>query len=128
MNKKMILLLLILCIPFTALAETVKVFVPGMVCPLCLVGIQKQFKKDVNDPKKDVLLDLENKIVTIHTKKKLSDDDIKKKIKNSGYEVKSIERVPEPTSQKETPADVLQEDPQPNASKKVEKQKEAKKP
>ncbi|MCB1198297.1 MAG: heavy-metal-associated domain-containing protein [Deltaproteobacteria bacterium] len=124
MNKKMILLFLILCIPFTALAETVKVFVPGMVCPLCLVGIQKQFKKDVENPKKDVLLDLENKIVTIHTKKKLSDAAIKQKIKNSGYEVKSIERVPTPTDPNETPSDVLQKDALPN----LEKQEEAKKP
>jgi len=101
MMKKIILGLILCFAPTLLFAETLKIYIPGMVCPLCLVGVQKQFKKDVADPKNDIVFDLESKIVTIvNTNKILSDKEINKKIKRSGYEAKSIERL---SDQKEKP-------------------------
>ncbi|MCB0326761.1 MAG: hypothetical protein KDD52_03995 [Bdellovibrionales bacterium] len=96
--KKLFFIFVILGFSSSVVAETIKAHVPGMVCPLCLVGIQKQFKKDVEDPKRDIVLDLENKTVTIYTKQNISDNKIKKKIKDGGYKVQSIERIPDQNS------------------------------
>ncbi len=80
-------------IAFSTKAETIKVHVPGMVCQMCVQGMQKQFKSAVNDAETDVQVDLDEKIVTLKTKVPITDDDIKKRVQNAGYNAKRIIRI-----------------------------------
>ena len=52
---------------FSTLAEKIKVHVPGMVCQMCVQGMQKQFKSAVKDAQKDVQVDLDTKVVSVST-------------------------------------------------------------
>ena len=74
-------------------AETIVASVNGMVCALCVVGIEKSFKKV---PAVDtVKVDLDKKTVTVHTKEGQVLDDalVTKTIVKAGYAVKSIART-----------------------------------
>ena len=83
----------------TALAdeesEDIRVFVKGMVCSFCVQGVEKQFKKQ--DVIEKVEVDLEDSLVSIWLKEgqKISDEKIDSLIKDSGYNVESIERLSE---------------------------------
>jgi copper chaperone CopZ len=68
-----------------------KVTVNGMVCSFCAQGIEKKMKA-LNETK-DVYVGLKNHLVVVEVKEglTLSQDVIKKIIKDAGYEVKSIE-------------------------------------
>jgi copper chaperone CopZ len=68
-----------------------KVTVNGMVCSFCAQGIEKKMK-DLSETK-DVYVGLKNHLVVVEVKEglTLSQDVIKKIIKDAGYEVKSIE-------------------------------------
>ena len=68
-----------------------KVTVNGMVCSFCAQGIEKKMKA-LNETK-DVYVGLKNRLVVVEVKEglTLSQDVIKKIIKDAGYEVKSIE-------------------------------------
>ena len=68
-----------------------KVTVNGMVCSFCAQGIEKKMKA-LNETK-DVYVGLKNRLVVVEVKDglTLSQDVIKKIIKDAGYEVKSIE-------------------------------------
>jgi copper chaperone CopZ len=68
-----------------------KVTVNGMVCSFCAQGIEKKMKA-LNETK-DVYVVLKNRLVVVEVKDglTLSQDSIKKIIKDAGYEVKSIE-------------------------------------
>jgi mercuric ion binding protein len=68
-----------------------KVTVNGMVCSFCAQGIEKKMKA-LNETK-DVYVGLKNRLVVVEVKDglTLSQDSIKKIIKDAGYEVKSIE-------------------------------------
>ena len=83
----------------TALAdqesEDIRVFVKGMVCSFCVQGVEKQFKKQ--DVIEKVEVDLEDSLVSIWLKEgqKISDEKIDSLIKDSGYNVESIERLTE---------------------------------
>ena len=89
----------------TALAneesEDIRVFVKGMVCSFCVQGVEKQFKKQVSIEKVEV--DLEDSLVSIWLKEgqKISDEKIDSLIKDSGYNVESIERLSEPVESSE---------------------------
>jgi len=76
----------------SALAETIKTTVNGMVCAFCATGIEKTFRKqpEVNTVK----VDLPKKLVTIITKpgKTLTDAKIKEVITYSGYTMGRIVR------------------------------------
>jgi len=67
----------------------VEIKINGLVCPSCAIGVKNIFKKSFYvkelkmDTKKQVLL-LEYKSIEIHPSK------IKKMVKDSGYEVRSI--------------------------------------
>ncbi len=63
----------------------VKVDVPGMVCQMCVQGMKKNFKSAVVDPDKDVIVDLDKKTVTVDLKEKISEEEIKKRVKDAGY-------------------------------------------
>jgi mercuric ion binding protein len=77
----------------TAYAEKISITVKGMVCSFCAQGIKKTFERKNGVEKVEV--DLDKKIVTISSAQgaTLSDDDIKKAIKDAGYEVLTIERT-----------------------------------
>ena len=68
-----------------------KVTVKGMVCSFCAQGIEKKIK--ALSETKDVYVDLKNRLVVVEVKEglTLSQDVIRKNIKDAGYEVKSIE-------------------------------------
>jgi copper chaperone CopZ len=68
-----------------------KVTVNGMVCSFCAQGIEKKMK--ALSETKDVYVGLKNHLVVVEVKEglTLSQDVIKKIIKDAGYEVKSIE-------------------------------------
>ena len=68
-----------------------KVTVNGMVCSFCAQGIEKKMKA-LNETK-DVYVGLKNRLVVVEVKEglTLSQDVIRKIIKDAGYEVKSIE-------------------------------------
>lgn len=76
----------------SALAETIKVTVNGMVCAFCATGIEKKLrtKTEVDTVK----VDLSTKLVTIKTKTGQTIDDAKvtEVIEYAGYSVKSIVR------------------------------------
>ena len=73
-------------------AEQISVKVPGMVCQMCVQGMRKAFKDVVASPERDVKVDLEKKLVHVKLKSSLTDDEIKKRIRGTGYKAQAIER------------------------------------
>jgi copper chaperone CopZ len=75
-----------------AQADTIVASVNGMVCAICVSGIEKSFKKNAAVEK--VIVDLENGKVTVDTKagSKLDDATVTKTIVNAGYAVTEITR------------------------------------
>ena len=92
MRKFLMITLLLIAMTGAAYAETITATVNGMVCPFCATGIEKTFQKQA--AVESVKVDLETKLVTIHTKKDQSIDDkaITKLIKDAGYDVTNIKR------------------------------------
>lgn len=84
------LLLALLFIPGLAFAEKVVVEVPGMVCQMCVQGMKANFKSAVENPDKDVVVDLDNKTVTLNLKEKISNEEIEKRVQDAGYNAKKI--------------------------------------
>ena len=81
-----------------ALAST-KVTVNGMVCSFCAQGIEKSLTK--LDETKAVFVDLKNKVVVVEAKegKTLNEKLIKEEITDSGYDVVSVETIPQTVGQ-----------------------------
>ena len=77
----------------SSFADTLKIKVDGMVCGFCASSIEKKMR--ANKATADVYVSLENKIVAVSEKTglKLDDAALKAQIADSGYEVKTIERV-----------------------------------
>ncbi len=75
-----------------ARAETIVASVNGMVCSICVSGIEKSFRK--NPAVEKVNVDLESGKVTVDTKVGANLDDAKvtKTIINAGYAVTEITR------------------------------------
>lgn len=75
-----------------ARAETIVASVNGMVCAICVAGIEKSFQK--NPAVEKVNVDLETGKVTVDTKAGASLDDaaVTKTIVNAGYAVTGITR------------------------------------
>ena len=92
---KHLLLVVSLGLSLTSLSSlatpSYKVTVNGMVCSFCAQGIEKKMK--ALSETKDVYVGLKNRLVVVEVKDglTLSQDIIKKIIKDAGYEVKSIE-------------------------------------
>ena len=82
---------LALCSP--ANAETIKTSVNGMVCAFCATGIEKSFKQQ--PAVQSVNVDLDNRLVTVETKKgqTLDDATCTKLITDAGFSVVSIQRA-----------------------------------
>lgn len=89
---KTLLIISILFLSPTVLAEEITIKVKGMVCSLCAQGIEKKFK--AMEEVKDIKVDLGEKVVTVSTKgeKTIPDEKVKKIITEAGYNVGSIER------------------------------------
>ena len=77
-----------------ARAESIVASVNGMVCSICVAGIEKSFRK--NPAVEKVNVDLENGKVTVDTKAgaKIDDATVTKTIVNAGYAVTEITRKP----------------------------------
>jgi mercuric ion binding protein len=90
--KKIIIALSVFLISASAFAETAKVQVNGMVCAFCAQGIKKKFAENPNVESCEV--DLDKKIVEVKIKKDktVSDEEIKKIIKDAGYAAIKLER------------------------------------
>jgi copper chaperone CopZ len=87
-----LVLLIALSLCGVAAADTIRATVNGMVCGFCATGIEKTFRAQPEVKAVDV--DLENKLVTIHTREGQTMDDskIKKLLGNAGYSVMGIVR------------------------------------
>jgi len=92
MRYTLLVLIIILSLGGTAAADTIQATVNGMVCGFCATGIEKTFRAQSEISAVDV--DLENKLVTIHTKQGRTIDDSKVKtlLGNAGYSVVRIVR------------------------------------
>ena len=91
--RHLILMLIILSgQSVSAVAETIRTTVNGMVCAFCATGIEKTFRKQPEVA--TVHVDLPKKVVTITTKpgKTLSDEKIKEVVTYSGYTMGKIDR------------------------------------
>jgi copper chaperone CopZ len=78
---------------------SMKVTVNGMVCSFCAQGIEKSLLK--LDETKAVMVDLKNKVVVVEAKegKTLNEKLIKEEITDSGYDVVSVETIPQTVAQ-----------------------------
>ena len=90
MRKIFLLIMFLFAFSSQILAGEIVVRIKGLVCSFCAYSIQKVMKKDNRIEKTTV--DFENKTVTLHTKEKMSDAEVKEKIKDAGYNVESIVR------------------------------------
>lgn len=86
--KKLVILTLLFTL--NVFAQKIVVDVPGMVCQMCVQGMKKNFKTAVENPDKDVLVDLDKKTVTVNLKAKISEDEIKKRVNDAGYNAEKI--------------------------------------
>jgi copper chaperone CopZ len=90
--RKTILAMVLLAASAAAGAATIEMKVNGLVCAFCAQGIEKTLKtKPAVD---EVIVSLKRKMVVVTTKKDqdVKDEELKKALTESGYEVKSIAR------------------------------------
>ena len=94
MRLTLLTLTTLISLSASALAETVRVTVNGMVCAFCATSIEKTFKKEPQVA--TVEIDLKKKLVTIMTKRgtTISDAKIHEVINYAGYTHTSIVREP----------------------------------
>jgi len=99
MKKIFIATLLALTLSPVFAVTSMKVTVNGMVCSFCAQGIEKNLLK--LDQTKAVMVDLKNKLVIVEAKegKTLNEKLIKEEIADSGYDVVSIETIPQTVAQ-----------------------------
>ena len=92
MRYKLLVLLIVLTFSGAAAADTITATIHGNACNLCATAIEKTFR--AQPEVKSVDVDLENKLVTIHTKRgqTLDDAKIKKLLGNAGYSVAAVKR------------------------------------
>ena len=94
MRKFIVVIIVLLnCFPFFSKADfkkQVKVDVPGMVCQMCVQGMKKNFSSLVNDPETDVIVDLDKKTVLVTLKIETTDEEIKKRVQDAGYNAENI--------------------------------------
>jgi copper chaperone CopZ len=92
MRYKLLVLFIWLSLWGAAAADTIQATVNGMVCGFCATGIEKTFRAQPEVNTVDV--DLENKLVTIHTKQGriIDDSKVRRLLGNAGYSVVRIVR------------------------------------
>jgi len=76
-----------------AQADTIQMRVHGEICRSCAQEVEKALRK--NAAAADVMVSLENHLVAVETKpgRDIPDDELKKVLIASGYDVTSIERT-----------------------------------
>jgi copper chaperone CopZ len=92
MRYTLLVLVTALSLCGVAAADIIQITVNGMACALCVTGIEKSFRAQPEVVSVDV--DLENNLVTIHTRQARTVDDskIKTVLGNAGYSVVRIVR------------------------------------
>ena len=81
-----------------AAADTIEMNVNGLVCAFCAQGIEKTLRK--NPATADVIVSLEDRLVAVETKPDMdiADQDLRKALTDSGYDVKTIIRTQTPVA------------------------------
>jgi hypothetical protein len=92
MRYKLLVLFICLGLCGAAAADTVQAIINGKVYGLCATGIDKTFR--AQPEVKSVDVDLENKLVTIHTRegRTIGDSKIRELLGSAGYSVTGIVR------------------------------------
>jgi copper chaperone CopZ len=90
MRYKLLVSFIWLSLCVAAAADTIQAIIHGKICGLCATEIEKTFRAQPEVKAIDV--DLENKLVTIHTREGQTMDDskIKKLLGSAGYSVTGI--------------------------------------
>jgi copper chaperone CopZ len=90
--RRLVTLIISLGICTLAAADTIKATIKGTACDLCAAAIEKTFR--AQPEVKSVDVDLENRVVTIETKRGQTMDDakMKKLLADAGYAVVSVAR------------------------------------
>ena len=96
MFRKSITALALLLMSVSAIAETIEMKVNGLVCAFCAQGIEKTFRK--NPVVTDVVVSLEDRLVAVEVTpgKDIPDDELRKALTDTGYDVKEISRTQTP--------------------------------
>ena len=96
MRPSCILFLVLALSGVAANAGTVEMKVNGLVCGFCAQGIEKTLRK--NPAVADVVVSLENRLVAIALRdgQDVPDEELRKALTDSGYDVKAIERTDTP--------------------------------
>lgn len=90
---KNFILAILLVIPSVTIAKAnkkVSISVPGMSCQMCVHGIKKHFKSVVKNVDEDINVDLGSDMVFLNLSKEITEEEIKKRIKDAGYNAKEI--------------------------------------
>jgi mercuric ion binding protein len=92
-SQRIAVLLLALFAVGAARASTIELTVNGLVCGFCAQGIEKTLRR--NAATDDVFVSLENRLVAVATRPDadIPDDELRKALKNAGYDVKAIART-----------------------------------
>jgi copper chaperone CopZ len=97
--RKFFLLMVMALVAAQASAGTIEMKVNGLVCGFCAQGIEKTLRK--NPATADVIVSLEHRLVAVATKEgqDISDEELRKALTASGYDVKAIERTATPIAE-----------------------------
>jgi len=92
MRYALAVLVIVLGLRAVAVADTIHATVRGSACVLCAVGIERTFRAQPEVSAVDA--DLDNNLVTIHTKRgrTIEDAKIRKLLRDAGYSVVLIAR------------------------------------
>jgi copper chaperone CopZ len=90
--KNIVFASLLLTTPSIALAEEVMVGINGLVCAFCAQGIKRAFGQ--KEAVESVEVDMDNKMVSLKLRDPftLSDEEIRKVITDTGFDVTAINR------------------------------------
>ena len=82
-----------------AAAGTIEMTVNGLVCGFCAQGIEKTLRR--KPATADVFVSLENRLVAVSTAEgqDIPDEDLRKALTESGYELKAIARTATPIAE-----------------------------
>ena len=93
MYKSLLVTLTLALMSVDAVAGTIEMKVNGLVCSFCAQGIEKTLRR--NPAVSDVVVSLEDRLVAVEVKpgQDISDQDLRKALTDSGYDVKEISRT-----------------------------------
>ena len=93
MCKSIVAALTLALLSTSALSDTIEMKVNGLVCAFCAQGIEKTLRK--NPVITDVVVSLEDKLVAVEVTpgQDVPDEDLRKALTDSGYDVKAITRT-----------------------------------